>query len=112
MREYLEALRATKPRRGRKRTVESITARLDRIEREMRDASPLFELQLVQERRDLGAEIEVLRERVDIAPIEDEFVKVAASYSSSKGITYASWRDVGVDAAVLKRAGISRSTQR
>ena len=40
--------------------------------------------------------------------LEAEFVKVAKSYSDSKSISYASWRDVGVPASTLKEAGISR----
>ena len=39
----------------------------------------------------------------------EAFVGVAKSYSESKHISYASWRDVGVAAGVLKRAGISRA---
>jgi hypothetical protein len=37
-------------------------------------------------------------------------VKVAKSYSERQNISYASWRDVGVEASVLKRAGISRAS--
>ena len=36
------------------------------------------------------------------------FVNVAKAYGERQGISYASWRDVGVSAPVLKRAGISR----
>src|SRR5262245_5103066 len=41
VRRYLEALQAHKPKRGRKRTSESIQARLDQIERRMPNADPL-----------------------------------------------------------------------
>ena len=41
--------------------------------------------------------------------VEAEFVKVAKSYSQRQGISYATWREVGVEASVLKAAGISRS---
>ena len=47
---------------------------------------------------------------VDLGAIEAKFVKVAKSYSERQRISYASWRDVGVEAAVLKKAGISRSS--
>ena len=43
-----------------------------------------------------------------MASVEDAFVEVAASYSTRQGISYTSWREVGVPAATLKRAGISR----
>jgi uncharacterized protein YicC (UPF0701 family) len=108
VRDYLDGLRQTKPRRGRKRTPESIRARLDAIELALADADPLEELKLVQERRDLTEELENAAPAVDMADLEAEFVRVAKSYSDRQGISYASWREVGVEAAVLKRAGISR----
>ncbi len=108
VREYLEGLRATKPKRGRKRTPETIEKRLGKIEEELADASPIDELALVQERRDLHDELAAMSETIDMAALENAFVEVASSYSDSKKIAYASWRDVGVEASVLKRAGISR----
>lgn len=108
VREYLEGLRATRPRRGRKRTPETIRKRLDAIEVELASASPLDELLLIQERRDLDAELAAKNEAIDMEQLENEFVDVAKSYSQSKAISYASWRDVGVPASTLKRAGISR----
>ena len=109
VRNYLEGLRATKPKRGRKRTPETVQKRIDAIADELSDASPIDELLLVQERRDLEAELESMSTTTDLSALEDEFVDVAKSYSESKNISYASWRDVGVQASVLKRAGISRS---
>jgi hypothetical protein len=47
---------------------------------------------------------------VDLSALEAEFIKVAKSYSERQGIAYATWRDVGVEASVLKSAGISRSS--
>jgi len=110
VRDYLEGLRATKPKRGRKRTPETVQKRLDAIETELEGASPMDELLLVQERRDLEAELDAMSDTIDMAALEDAFVGVAKSYSESKSISYASWRDVGVPAAVLTRAGISRGS--
>jgi uncharacterized protein YicC (UPF0701 family) len=110
VRDYLEGLRATKPKRGRKRTEDSITKRLAEIEAELADASAIAELQLVQERRDLQTELESMDSGVDIDALEDKFVAVAKSYAERKGISYGSWRDVGVSAATLKRAGIARNS--
>jgi uncharacterized protein YicC (UPF0701 family) len=109
VREYLEALRATKPKRGRKRTADTIKQRLAAIDDELTDASAVDELLLAQERRDLEAELEAMSKQVDISSLEDAFVKVAKSYSESKKLSYAAWRDVGVQPAVLKRAGITRA---
>ena len=53
MRRYLEALEAHKPKRGRKRSPESIDKRLKKIEELLVDADPLQRLQLVQERMNL-----------------------------------------------------------
>ena len=109
VREYLDALRANKPKRGRKRTPDSIKKRLSAIDEQLESADPLGELRLIQERRDLVVELETMGDAVDLGTIEDAFVKVAASYSARQGISYAAWREVGVPAAVLKRANISRS---
>ena len=108
VRDYLEALRSNKPKRGRKRTADSINKRLAAIESELPSASAIEELQLVQERRDLNDELASLGSGVDVGEIEEAFVEVAKGYGDRKGISYASWRDVGVSAETLKRAGISR----
>ena len=44
VRDYLDGLRASKPKRGRKRTSESINARLTAIDEELAAADPLNEL--------------------------------------------------------------------
>ena len=108
VREYLEGLRATKPKRGRKRTAETVATRLETINAELGSASPIDELLLVQERRDLRSELESMSDIIDMKQLEAEFVALAKSYSQSKQISYHSWRDVGVEASVLKAAGISR----
>ena len=107
---YLEGLAANKPKRGRKRTPESIAKRLDKIATEVDNAPPIQQLQLVQERMDLEAELETMGNKVDLSALEDDFVAVAADYGARKGISYAAWREIGVDAAVLKRAGVKRSS--
>jgi hypothetical protein len=108
VRDYLEALRSNKPKRGRKRTADSINKRLAAIDAELPTASAIDELQLLQERRDLNAELGSLGSSVDMGDIEESFVSVAKGYGERKGISYATWRDVGVSAATLKRAGINR----
>ncbi len=111
VRVYLEALDANRPKRGRKRTPESIKARLDKIETDLAGASPLQRLQLVQERMDLEAELAAAAApTVDLEGLEKEFVDAAKGYSQRKGISYAAWREAGVPAATLKAAGISRGS--
>ena len=109
VRNYLEALSANTPKRGRRRTPESIDRRLATIEAELPEADAMRRLKLVQERRDLLAERETLAAPVDLRALEDAFVEIVESYSARQRISYQSWREVGVPAAVLSRAGVSRS---
>lgn len=106
---YLEALEAHKPKRGRKRTTESIDKRLAAIDHELEDANQIKRLSLVQERLDLLAERETLQREVDLSNYEEDFVRNAKSYGERKGISYQAWRELGVPASVLKRAGITRA---
>jgi hypothetical protein len=109
VREYLEGLRATKPKRGRKRTPETIAKRLDAITTELASASPIDELLLIQERKNLEAERAAMSNSIDMSALERDFIRVAKSYGDSKSISYSSWRDVGVPASVLKAAEIGRT---
>jgi hypothetical protein len=109
VRRYLEALEANKPKRGRKRSPESMKKRLAAVEEEIASADPLKRLHLVQERLDLQAALESSEATVDIAELEKEFISAAATYSERKGISYSAWRELGVPSNVLDRAGITRS---
>ena len=106
---YLEALETNRPKRGRKRTADSINSRLDAIENALADADPVRRVSLIQERLDLQSELEHMDATVDLSALEDNFVEVAKAYSESKGLSYAAWREAGVPAEVLRRANISRS---
>ncbi len=108
VRAYLEALDQHRPKRGRRRTPDSVNARLAKIDTELVSADPMTRLSLVQERLDLLAELESLTTTVDLTALESDFVKSAKGYGERKGISYAAWREVGVSAATLKAAGISR----
>jgi len=57
---------------------------------------------------DLATELESMGAATDLTELENSFVEVAKAYGDRKGISYASWREVGVTAAVLKRADIGR----
>lgn len=109
VRRYLEALEATRPKRGRKRTPDSIRKQLERIEAQLDGADPLTRVQLIQQRIDLANELEAKENTPDIAALEKDFVKAAKAYGERKGISYAAWREAGVPASVLKAAGISRA---
>ena len=109
VRRYLEAIEAHKPKRGRKRTSEGIEARLQQIEDRLPTADPLTRVHLVQERLNLQNELATKEEAVDLNALEEEFIAAAKGYGERKGITYAAWRAAGVDANVLRRAGIPRT---
>jgi hypothetical protein len=112
VREYLAALEATKPKRGRKITLETLNARLDSTNDKVNEETdPLRRLLLVQQALDLEAEIDRRSgdSGVDLPALEKAFAKHAKAYSESKGISYQAWREIGVAPGVLKAAGIARS---
>jgi hypothetical protein len=112
VRAYLEAFEANRPKRGRKRTPESIERRLAAIDAEYEIAGALTALQLLQERKNLEAELVTLRSASggqDVERLRKEFVRHAKAYGEAKGIAYGTWREIGVSAEVLRQAGISRA---
>ncbi len=109
VRDYLEALEQNRPKRGRKRTADSVKRRLAAIETQYETARTLQRLQLAQERMDLETELEGFGATVDLAALEAAFVKMAKGYSKRKGISYSAWRELGVSPDVLKRAGVTRA---
>ena len=109
VRRYLEALESTKPRRGRKRTPESIRKRLYAIDNSLATADPLSRLHLIEEHQRLESELSHTGETVDLAALEKSFIKVARVYGERKGISYSAWRTVGVSASVLQQAKIPRT---
>jgi len=109
VRRYLEALELHKPKRGRKQTPDSIKKQLADIEAKLESADPLSRLQLRQRRRDLQSKLDAGQPTVDLTALEADFVRAAKPYGSRKGISYAVWREAGVDPTVLRKAGITRS---
>lgn len=103
---YLEFLRENKPKRGRRRTKESIDKRLAVIENEIDSGSTLARLNLIQERMDLEAEKAAMDTTVDGSELRENFVEAAARYSESKGISAAAFRQLGVDAKTLRESGV------
>ena len=68
----------------------------------MQTATPMHELKLVQERRDL-------LELAAWFATEDAFIEVARVYSVRHRISADTWRTMGVALAVLRRAGLRPS---
>jgi hypothetical protein len=106
---YLEALEAHKPKRGRKRTPESVKKNMAAVQESLKTASGARRLELIQQRRGLEVEMAGMQAgQPDLTALEKEFVRSAKGYSQRKGITYGAWREFGVPAEVLRKAGISR----
>ena len=110
VRAYLEALENHKPKRGRKRSPETMRARLATVDAALEQADPMSRLQMIQERMDLTAELEAAERPIDLSALEDQFVAVAKAYSERKGISYTAWKEFGVPTPLLKRTGITRGS--
>lgn len=110
VKDYLSALEAHQPRRGRKRTPDTIEKRIAQISDRLDfEDDPLTRLQLVSEREQLEHELSRLQGQNELPELEKKFVRVAADYANRKGITYTAFRQVGVPPDVLRTAGLARS---
>ena len=58
---------------------------------------------------DLENELSQMQTKLDLGPLEEAFLEVAAEYGARKGISRQAWREVGVPLETLKRAGITDS---
>jgi hypothetical protein len=109
VRQYLDALEASKPKRGRKRSPESIQKQLDEIEIELAGATAFERLNLLAETERLQTSLDQLAPGLDLGPLRRAFIKWARVYGEAKGISYATWRAAGVSAEDLKAAKITRA---
>jgi hypothetical protein len=101
---YLTALQAPKvPARSRAR----LEQRRTQIEHWIaEESSPIRQVELIQQRLDIEAQLAQLDQAARLPELEEAFVKVAASWAKRSGITAAALREVGVPASVLRRAGL------
>ncbi len=106
--DYLDAIAANKPKRGRKRTAESVEHQLAEVTSMLRDATGTARVELAQRRHELVEELAALHAQIDLAAVEAAFVEHAGAYATRKKIGYAAFREVGVGADVLARAGITK----
>ena len=109
VRDYLSALEQER-RPGRKLDRSTIEARIPQIQEQIdNEEDPAKRVELIQKRLDLEERLVEIGEEPDLEALENAFVDAAAEYSERKGITYTAWREAGVPAATLKRAGIKRT---
>jgi hypothetical protein len=107
VRDYLEWLEWSKPTRGRKR--DTSPERIAEVEQQIGEAtSPIERLGLVQLRHDLLTAAQEVDDPEEGERVRKAFVKSARAYARAKGISYATFREIGVPADVLKDAGITR----
>jgi ribonuclease PH len=101
---YLSALRAPKvPARSRA----NLERRRAQIEQWIvEESSPIREVELVQRRIDIDAQLAQADQADRLGELEEAFVKVAASWAKRSRISAAALREVGVPASVLRRAGL------
>ena len=105
---YLESLGSRRP--GRPVTPERLRDKITALEaRIAAESDPLKALEMRQERLDAQATLSRAEASEDFAVLEASFVEQARSYSERKGISYSAWREAGVAAEVLRRAGIART---
>ncbi|MDQ3306880.1 MAG: hypothetical protein M3499_00725 [Actinomycetota bacterium] len=114
VRRYLSALETSKPGRGVKRAADAVGNRITKIDELLVSADPLTRVHLTQERIELHAEYVRITNgnHPDVSQLERDFVRVVRSYGDRHGITYAAWRQVGVEATVLEQAGIHKAEKK
>ena len=107
---YLSSVNTPK-RRGRKVTRATLQQRLDDARTRSKTAIGVEKVLAAQEVRDLQARIASIDAAggADPAALEAAFVKIAKQFGENRGIGYSAWREAGVPATVLKRAGIART---
>lgn len=108
IKQYLEALGSRRP--GRPVTPERLRDKITSLESRIAgEADPLKALEMRQGRIDAEAALARAEATEDFGALESGFVEYARSYSERKGISYSAWRESGVPAEVLRRAGIPRT---
>jgi hypothetical protein len=107
IRNYLATVAVKRPRGRKPRSADEVIPELEKAIANETDPLSLVKLHSQLRREQERAEVENVTS--DPQALEDAFVEYAAWYSTQHGIAYADWRMVGVPAAVLKRAGVTRT---
>ncbi len=108
---YLNTIESRKP--GRPVTKQSLETRLAKVNSSLDTVDdPLKRIDLLQSRLDLESALSATTDSINVEQLESDFVAHAAAYSERKGISYTAWRQYGVPANVLKKAGIPETRRR
>jgi hypothetical protein len=106
---YLSVVNVPK-KRGRRVSPVALRKRLAAADAKRKSSTGVAKVLAAQEVRDLRARLaDASGDGTNTKTLEASFVKVARQFSVNRGISYAAWRDAGVSAAVLQRAGIART---
>jgi hypothetical protein len=107
---YLSAVNTPK-RRGRKVSKSALVERLAEARARAKSATGVDKVLAAQDVRDLQTRIANMSAAsgTDIKSLEGAFVKIAKRFGENRGIGYGAWRDAGVPATVLKKAGVART---
>ncbi len=110
---YLDAITVPK-RRGRPIAKATLEQRLSAARAQFERGVGVEKLLAAQQVRDLEARLArpATAIEADIKPLEAAFVKIARKFSENRGVTYGTWRDIGVPIEVLQKAGIKRTRNR
>jgi hypothetical protein len=101
---YVTALKAPKVPARSRATLERRRAQIEQWL--AKESSPIREVELIQQRLDIDAQLAQIDQAQRLRELEEAFVKVAASWAKRSGISAAALREVGVPARVLTKAGV------
>jgi hypothetical protein len=106
MRAYLNTLDTSPKKRGRRANWQS---KLEMAQAVLADSEdPIDRLKAAQDVIDAQAALEAREAAGNTEDAEAGFVTYGAWYAEQHGISYSAWRQIGVPASMLKRAGITR----
>jgi hypothetical protein len=91
---YLTALRAPKVPANSRTALEKRRAQIEQWIAD--ESSPIREVELIQQRLDIDAQLAQIDQAARLPELEAGFVKVAASWAKRSGISAAALREVGV----------------
>lgn len=103
---YLRALENTKPRRGRKPDPDALRRKVAVAAADVTETSGLAQLVAMEKRNRLEQQLEDLEQVTSLVDLEAGFVEAAAIVAEAKGLSRQTFREFGVPADVLDRAGV------
>lgn len=108
VRRYLNAIHELG--RSRRPSIEELKTKLDALKDRIADETDrVGALILVQERIDLERKIAASDDEPSLESLERDFIVVGAEFAKKRNISYSAYRELGVEARVLKEAGIRRT---